>query len=257
MGISTLAGKAKVVGTLMGIGGAMLLTFYKGSEIHIWSTHVNLLKLVTPHGGHVAASDNTRVLGCILAMGNCISFSLWLIIQAKMSAKYPCPYSSTALMSIMAAIQSVVYTLCVEKDWKQWKLGWNIRLCTAAYAGIVVQGMMITLMIWCVRIKGPLFATIFYPLMLVFTALEGSLLLDEELHLGSIIGSAFIVCGLYAVLWGKDAEMKKICQLLPLKNSVEDETTNGFSKNDKGKNLSSEKIQGKEETEKGTDQDKV
>ncbi|XP_043814247.1 WAT1-related protein At1g25270 isoform X2 [Manihot esculenta] len=245
MGISTLAGKAKVVGTLMGIGGAMLLTFYKGREIHIWSTHINLMKLVTPHGGHVTASDGTRVLGCIFAMGNCISFSLWLIIQAKMSQKFPCPYSSTALMSFMAALQSVVYAFCFEKDWNQWKLGWNIRLYTAAYAGIIVHGMMITLMIWCVRIKGPLFTTIFYPLMLVFTAFFGSLLLDENLHLGSIIGSTFIVCGLYAVLWGKDAEIKKISQLIPLKSSRENET----SKNDNAKNLSSgeeEKIEARE-----------
>ncbi|KAJ9160030.1 hypothetical protein P3X46_025471 [Hevea brasiliensis] len=253
MGISTLAGKAKVAGMLMGIGGAMLLTFCKGAEIHIWSTHVNLMKLVTPHGGHVASSDGTRVLGCIFSMSSCISFSLWLIIQAKMSAKYPCPYSSTALMSTMAAIQSVVYTFCVEKDWSQWKLGWNIRLLTAAYAGIVVHGMMITLTIWCVRIKGPMFATIFYPLMLVFTALAGSLLLDEDLHLGSIMGATFIVCGLYAVLWGKDAEMKT-SQLIPLKNSEEVETTNSTSKNDNGENLSSGKIHGKEEKDKGSEE---
>ncbi|KAF2321278.1 hypothetical protein GH714_038467 [Hevea brasiliensis] len=244
--------KGKSGGNVNGIGGAMLLTFCKGAEIHIWSTHVNLMKLVTPHGGHVASSDGTRVLGCIFSMSSCISFSLWLIIQAKMSAKYPCPYSSTALMSTMAAIQSVVYTFCVEKDWSQWKLGWNIRLLTAAYAGIVVHGMMITLTIWC-RIKGPMFATIFYPLMLVFTALAGSLLLDEDLHLGSIMGATFIVCGLYAVLWGKVAEMKT-SQLIPLKNSEEVETTNSTSKNDNGENLSSGKIHGKEEKEKGSEE---
>ncbi|KAF2321268.1 hypothetical protein GH714_038417 [Hevea brasiliensis] len=240
MGISTLAGKAKVAGTLMGIGGAMLLTFCKGAEIHIWSTHVNLMKLVTPHGGHVASSDGTR---------------------AKMSAKYPCPYSSTALMSTMAAIQSVVYTFCVEKDWSQWKLGWNIRLLTAAYALLWMIEIAGNSSAWdddnfdhmVRRIKGPMFATIFYPLMLVFTALAGSLLLDEDLHLGSIMGATFIVCGLYAVLWGKVAEMKT-SQLIPLKNSEEVETTNSTSKNDNGENLSSGKIHGKEEKEKGSEE---
>ncbi|KAG8645131.1 hypothetical protein MANES_10G037100v8 [Manihot esculenta] len=196
MGISTLAGKAKVVGTLMGITGAMLLTFCKGAVIHIWSKQVNLMKLITPNGRHAAASNGSLVLGCIFAMGTCLSFSVWLIIQAKMSARYPCPYSSTALMSTMAAIQSAVFTICVEKDWSQWRLGWNIRLFTTAYSGIVVQGMNITFMIWCVRIKGPLFTTSFYPLMLLFTALAGSLLLDEELHLGRSLligGESFIL----------------------------------------------------------------
>lgn len=53
------------------------------------------------------------------------------------------------------------------------------------------------------------------------------------------------MCGLYAVLWGKDAEIKKISQLIPLKSSRENET----SKNDNAKNLSSgeeEKIEARE-----------
>eukprot|EP00257_Ricinus_communis_P028379 XP_025015793.1 WAT1-related protein At1g25270 isoform X2 [Ricinus communis] len=212
MGVKTRAGKAKVMGTLLGLGGAMLLTFYKGAEIKMWSTHINLMKIVKPHGGHVASSSGTQILGSLFAIANCFSFSLWLIIQAKMSANYPCPYSSTALMSVMAAIQETTFTLCTERDWTQWKLGWNIRLWSAAYAGIIVHGMMITLVIWCVRLKGPLYTSAFYPLMLVFTALMGPLLLDEYLHVGSILGATLIVCGLYAVLWGKDKEMKKMAQ---------------------------------------------
>ncbi|KAI4296296.1 hypothetical protein L6164_036264 [Bauhinia variegata] len=48
--------------------------------------------------------------------------------------KYPCCYSSTALICRMASVQSVVFALCIERDWSQWKLGWNIRLLTAAYS---------------------------------------------------------------------------------------------------------------------------
>lgn len=50
-----------------------------------------------------------------------------------MMVRYPCPYSSTALMCIMGSIQGIVYALCMEKDWNQWKLGWGIRLLTVAY----------------------------------------------------------------------------------------------------------------------------
>ncbi|KAL5137382.1 putative pentatricopeptide repeat-containing protein, mitochondrial [Glycine soja] len=50
LNMGTSAGKAKVVGTVMGIGGAMMLTFYKNIEIHIWSTHVNLMpNIIKPH----------------------------------------------------------------------------------------------------------------------------------------------------------------------------------------------------------------
>ncbi|KAJ0079024.1 hypothetical protein Patl1_23553 [Pistacia atlantica] len=113
----TIAGKAKVLGTL--IGGAMLLTFYKGVEINIWSTNVNLL-----HQGASQHTESTNkpVLGCLLSWdvyclwASCLSYALWLIIQAKMSKNFPCRHSSTALMSLMAAIQSTTFGLCKEKD---------------------------------------------------------------------------------------------------------------------------------------------
>lgn len=36
-------------------------------------------------------------------------------------------------------------------------------------------------------------------------------------------GAALIVCGLYAVLWGKNKEMKKVSQLVPLRTFQETE----------------------------------
>ncbi|KAJ0053591.1 hypothetical protein Pint_03059 [Pistacia integerrima] len=216
VGIRTKAGMAKVLGTFLGISGAMLLTFYKGIEINLFSTNVNLLhhgatNFTSPH-----AEPNKRLIGCLLAIASCLSYALWLIVQAKMSEKYPCQYSSTALMCVMGAIQSAFFALCKEKDWSQWKLGWDFKLFTVAYSGIVASGLMVTLVFWCVRMRGPLFASIFNPLMLVVVAFIGSLILDEKLHLGSILGATLIVCGLYAVLWGKGKEMKKRTLLVPI-----------------------------------------
>lgn len=57
------------------------------------------------------------------------------------------------------------------------------------------------------------------------------------------------MCGLYAVLWGKNSETKKKSLLIPLKNSEEVETTVITSKSDDVENLSSEKLHGKEEKE--------
>ncbi|XP_022928857.1 WAT1-related protein At1g25270-like isoform X1 [Cucurbita moschata] len=209
-------GVAKVAGTLVGIGGAMFLTFYKGIQISIWSTHVDLLR-----GGHLAHlpqnshHSHNFVLGSLLALASCLSYSFWLILQTKMTKIYPCQYSSTALMCVMGAIQGLAISICVERDWKQWKLGWNIRLLTVAFAGIVASGAMVTLMAWCVRMRGPLYVSIFSPLMLLLVAIAGSLCLQESLHLGSVIGAVLIVCGLYMVLWGKSREMNNI---LPLKD---------------------------------------
>jgi drug/metabolite transporter (DMT)-like permease len=51
----------------------------------------------------------------------------------------------------------------------------------------VGSGLMVTLIAWCVRMRGPLFVSVFNPLMLVLVAIMSSLLLDEKLHLGRYI----------------------------------------------------------------------
>ncbi|KAF5731980.1 WAT1-related protein [Tripterygium wilfordii] len=225
LGIGTVAGKAKVLGILIGISGAMLLTFYKGVDINIWSTHVDLLS----HPQRQVASGqhgSSRVLGSLLAVASCFAYAIWLTVQSKLSARYPCHYSSTALMSMMGAIQAVIFAVCTERDWSQWKLGWNIRLLSVAFLGIVASGVAVALIAWCVRLRGPVFVSIFNPLVLVLVlvAIAGSLLLDEKLHLGSVLGAFLIVCGLYVVLWGKAKETKKVKTQLPIgpsKSSLE------------------------------------
>nr|KYP63126.1 Auxin-induced protein 5NG4 [Cajanus cajan] len=204
LNLRTGAGKAKIIGTITGISGAMILTFIKGPEVKMLSFHVNLFNhrngnVVHPH----PSSAVMTVFGALASVASNVSYALWLIIQAKMSQRYPCPYSSTALMSLMGALLSISFAFCVERDFSQWKLGWNVRLLTVAYAGIVVSGVMVAAISWCVRTRGPLFVSVFSPLMLVVVAFAGSTILDEKLYLGSIIGSMLIICGLYVVLWGQ------------------------------------------------------
>ncbi|KAM1120290.1 hypothetical protein ACFX2I_044386 [Malus domestica] len=215
LALGTHTGRAKVVGTLFCIGGTMLFTFYKGKHIGIWSTHVNLLRNYSHENSRVASlhrHTRTQSLGSFLALCSSTSFASWLIFQTKMTKKYPCQYSSTALMSVMASIQSVAFALCKERDWSQWKLGWDIKLFTAVYSGVVTTGLVLTLTAWCVRMRGPLFVSIFNPLGLLLIALAATFLLNEKLYLGSILGGTLIVCGLYMVLWGKSKEMKMMTQ---------------------------------------------
>ncbi|KAI9121803.1 hypothetical protein K1719_007193 [Acacia pycnantha] len=211
LNLKTAGGKAKIIGTLTGISGAMVLTLYKGARIPTNSFHVTLLP---PHNSHVASSHYApsrghTLLGALCALGNIFSISLWLVVQGKMNQRFPCYYSSTTLMSFAASVFSVGFALCTERDWNQWKLGWNIRLLTVAYAGLVASGFNVVLMAWCVSKGGPLFVSVFIPLQLLFLAFVGSFFLNETLHLGSIIGGVLIVGGLYLVLWGKGKEMKK------------------------------------------------
>ncbi|KAG5029132.1 hypothetical protein JHK87_012646 [Glycine soja] len=208
LNVRTAAGKAKVMGTIIGIGGSMLLTFFKGQEINVKSFGTNLLQkneqVVALH-----TDSGKKFLGVLCGFGSCFSFALWLIIQSKMSKEYPSHHSSTALMSLMAAIQATAFALYVEKDWSQWKLGSSIRILTVAYTAIVASGLVVIVIAWCVRMRGPMFVSVFNPLMLVLVAVADSLMFGENLYVGSVMGAMLIVGGLYMVLWGKSKEMKK------------------------------------------------
>ncbi|KAK1300811.1 WAT1-related protein [Acorus calamus] len=198
LAIRTVAGKAKVFGTLIVVGGAMLLSFYKGMEINLWKTSLDL-----SHHHHHHHESGSHALGSLLAVAYCISSAVWLIIQAQMIAKYMCLYSVTALMCLMASVQGVVFAFCVESDWGVWRLGFDIRLLTVVYT------------------KGPLFTSIFNPVTLVIVAVLGSIFLNENLHLGSILGTILIVIGMYMVLWGKGNENKQREQLLPVNSPIQ------------------------------------
>ncbi|KAL5156568.1 WAT1-related protein [Glycine soja] len=179
LNIGTSAGKAKVVGTVMGIGGAMMLSFYKNIEIHIWSTHVNLMpNIIKPHN-----VSPTKISGSFIAFGTCLSYSVWL---AKMSAKFPWHYKSAALMSVMACIQSITYALLMETNHRnRWRLGWNIRLLTALIDTLIVLGCCaFWILLGSDCVVRALYTAAFNPLFLILVTIAGSLLLDERLYLG-------------------------------------------------------------------------
>ncbi|KAF2564650.1 hypothetical protein F2Q70_00015598 [Brassica cretica] len=130
--------------------------------------------------------------------------------QVKVSKQFGGAYWNATLMNLTGSVVAVIIALCWNCDLKEWKLGWNIRLFTIAYASIVMSGMVIAVNAWCVESRGPLFVSVFSPVALVVVALVGSFILNETLHVGSIIGTVIIVGGLYLVLWGKNKEMKSI-----------------------------------------------
>ncbi|KAF8715561.1 hypothetical protein HU200_027220 [Digitaria exilis] len=219
------SGRAKLAGTLVGLAGAMVVTFYKGPELVFMHRLSRVAKLQHDGHGHglssaaattPATSSAARVVGSFLAITSCFSYAVWLSIQSRVGEAFPCHYSIAALVCLSGAVQSSLLALCFHRDMAHWRLGPNIRLYSSAYAGIVASGFAFPLMSWCLRKRGPLYVAMFGPLIIVFVAVLSSIFLDETLHLGIALGAVLIVAGLYMVLWGKAREaQEKAAGVLP------------------------------------------
>ncbi|KAJ4829942.1 hypothetical protein Tsubulata_045443, partial [Turnera subulata] len=206
VGIKRITGQAKVMGTVLCVGGAMFLTFYNGPIINIGESKIHW-KYGSNSGDHSSNNQSNSVLGSLMVIASTISIAVWYILQAKVSDLYPAHYTSTLLMCFMGSIQCAVIGACVNHHNSDWSLNSPIRLVASLYAGICTA-LTVFLTSWTIQRKGALYVSIFSPLLLILAAIVGWALLHEKIYVGTIAGSVLIVMGLYAVLWGKEKETK-------------------------------------------------
>ncbi|KAL4644070.1 hypothetical protein ACB092_02G136700 [Castanea dentata] len=202
----TNPGIAKVAGLIVCMAGVIILAFYNGPQmkplIHhpLFGHHNN-----QDHQLHVSSGKNWT-LGCFLLFISIICWGLWLVLQAQVLKSYSSKLTFTNLQCLSSAIQSFVVAIALERDPRQWKLGWDLRLLTVVYCGTMVTGVSYYLQAWVIEKKGPVFQAMSTPLNLIITIIGSVFLLGEVISLGSILGGILLVVSLYGVLWGKSKE---------------------------------------------------
>ncbi|CAN6244182.1 unnamed protein product [Urochloa humidicola] len=174
--ISKRYGMAKVIGTVVSIGGATVITLYK--------------------------------VGCLFLLGNCFAWSGWMVLQAPVLKKYPARLSVLALTLVFGLVQLLAIAAFCENDSENWNLHSGGELFTVLYAGLVASGVALSLQIWCIDRGGALFTAIFQPVQTIMVAIMAAIMLGDELYTGGVIGAVLIVIGLYFVLWGKNMEKR-------------------------------------------------
>ncbi|GMI82909.1 Usually multiple acids move in and out Transporters 20 [Hibiscus trionum] len=193
---------AKVIGTLVTLSGALLMTLYKGPVIElIWSN--------TSHygsGGSGGSSDKHWISGTLLILVGCVAWSCFYVLQSITIKKYTAEISLSSLICLAGTIQSLAIALAVEHHPSGWAVGWNSRLFAPLYSGIVSSGITYYVQGLVMKTRGPVFVTAFNPLCMIIVAVLGSAILGEQIHLGSIIGGIVITVGLYCVVWGKSKD---------------------------------------------------
>ncbi|CBI32824.3 hypothetical protein VitviT2T_012002 [Vitis vinifera] len=200
--------QAKVVGTVVTVAGAMLMTLYKGPIVEmVWSKYVH------PHNSNAAensgSSDKDWVKGSILLIIATFAWASFFILQAITMRRYQAHLSLTSIVCFLGTLQSIAVTFVMEHRPSAWTIGWDMNLLAAAYAGIVSSSIAYYVQGLVMQKRGPVFVTAFSPLMMIIVAIMGSFILAEKIFLGGVIGAVLIVAGLYSVLWGKYKEFKE------------------------------------------------
>ncbi|KAE9588241.1 putative EamA domain-containing protein [Lupinus albus] len=199
-------GLAKILGTIACVGGATIITLYKGLPLLQQQTHeIDGDKFEVDQS---STKNQNWTLGCLYLLGHCLSWAGWMVFQAPVVKKYPAKLTLTSFTCFFGLIQFLIIAAFVETDLEHWKIQSMEELFTILYAGIVASGIVISLQTWCIQKGGPVFVAVFQPMQTILVAVMAALILGDQLYSGGIIGAILIVFGLYLVLWGKTNEKK-------------------------------------------------
>ncbi|KAL6641574.1 hypothetical protein ACP70R_019755 [Stipagrostis hirtigluma subsp. patula] len=195
-----MAGSLKVAGVFIAVGGTMLISFYKGKTLHLWNSilhhHKNERKEVATH----------QLRGSIFFIGSSITFACWYLIQSKVHKVYPYKYWSSMATCLAGGFQTAFFGIILRRDWNTWKLGWDLQLVTVVYTGVFATAGKYALNSWVVARRGPAYTAMFLPLAVVFTVLL-SIIIGDDITVGSLLGTTTVIAGLYIFLWAKSKEL--------------------------------------------------
>ncbi|CAA0820505.1 WAT1-related protein [Striga hermonthica] len=201
----SLHSHAKIMGTLVTVGGAMIMTLIAGPVIGLPWTHES-------HDNQQAsANPENPVKGAIMIAVGCTGYSAFYTLQAITLKSYPAGLSLTAMVCSLGAFLGTILTF-----------------------GVVCSGITYYLSGVIMKEKGPVFVTAFNPLGMVIVAVLSSFIFAEQMTVGKVCGATVIVIGLYLVIWGKSKDQKAIeisQQQLP-KTATSPSSTNDEPKDD-------------------------
>ncbi|XP_077245740.1 protein WALLS ARE THIN 1-like [Tasmannia lanceolata] len=203
-------GIAKVMGTICCVGGATVITLYKGPTLFGPTLHGTYLHQQQESSISLLGNADGKnwTLGCLYLIGHCLSWSGWLVFQAPVLKKYPARLSVTSFTCFFGVLQFLVIAAFMERDINAWHFHSGWELFTILYAGFVASGIAFAVQIWCIDRGGPVFVAVYQPVQTLVVAIVASIALGEKFYLGGIIGAVLIITGLYLVLWGKSEERK-------------------------------------------------
>ncbi|XP_060968046.1 WAT1-related protein At4g15540-like isoform X2 [Cannabis sativa] len=201
-------GMMKVMGTVLSIAGALIITIYKGPAILPPLLHSGQNTYSTNSVSMILGATNNWIFGGLIIVVGSLCFSIWNIGQAAILERYPSEITILFYYFFFGTIQCALLTLIVGEGSSVWALTPNIELISVLYSGIFGSVVPFSVITWCIKKKGPVFTAMFQPLGIAIAAFISSIFLGEALYIGSVIGAVLIVIGFYGVIWSQSVEGK-------------------------------------------------
>ncbi|EXC31164.1 Auxin-induced protein 5NG4 [Morus notabilis] len=200
----------KIMGTLVSIAGALIVTIYKGPAIVDPQFQSTLNTSPSPKlSSHMnlTAANNWIIGGIFLTCAN-LSFAIWSTAQAAILKEYPSQRTILFFLYFFGTLQCAILALAMERDPSAWIITPDIELISVLYTAFFGCVVAYSIMTWCIDKKGPVFAVMFKPVGVAIAAFMSTLFLGDALYSGSIIGAFVIVIGFYGVVWAQSMEGK-------------------------------------------------
>ncbi|XP_061985347.1 WAT1-related protein At2g39510-like [Populus nigra] len=200
--IRKMHSQAKIFGTIVTVGGAMLMTLVKGTQLDLpWTRGYD------QQASTSALTKQDPIKGALMIATGCVCWASFIILQSITLKSYPVELSLTAWICFMGTIEGSMVAVVMERgNPSAWSVGLNYKLLAAVYSGVICSGIGYYVQGLIMKRKGPVFVTAFSPLSMVIVAILGSFFLKEILCVGRVAGAVVIVTGLYLVLWGKSKD---------------------------------------------------
>ncbi|XP_059449989.1 WAT1-related protein At3g28050-like [Corylus avellana] len=191
---------AKILGTIVSISGAFVVTLYKGPPIVI--SQPSSASLHQP----LNSLKSDWVIGGLLLTAEYILVPLWYIVQTQIMKEYPNELTVIFFYNLSVSLIAAVVGLITERNSSAWILGPNIALVSVVCSGLFGSCVNNTVHAWALHLKGPVYVAMFKPLSIAIAVAMGVMFLGDTLHLGSLVGATIISIGFYTVMWGKAKE---------------------------------------------------
>ncbi|GKA09279.1 EamA domain, WAT1-related protein [Tanacetum coccineum] len=207
--------RAKLLGTIIAISGAMVFTFYQGPTLLKTTFYQGptLLK-TTPSSdspNHLPLSQPSNwVFGGSIILIAGIFRSIYYVLQTATVREFPDQQTVVFFYCLFGTIQCIALSPFLVNSRSSWVLPPGIGMTAVLLGALYSTAFHSTVVTWCLRKKGPVFVAMFMPLSIVIALLMGVTFLGDSLYLGSVIGTTIVAAGFYSVMWGQAKEKNKL-----------------------------------------------